>query len=534
MPASYWPFNALPLPSFSRASSATPSSTSMLSPASARGTSPTLSSFPFFFSSPPELSTSGTPSTFPHDVTSRGPLTPDQVMEMEEQDLFVVDRALMDFAAGTVDHDTAWISKEKDIRVNALWVHPIKSCRGVSLQKSVVTPQGLQYDRQWAIREVETEQMCTAREHPSMVLITSEIDEANNLLQVTFPAETSLPGFAVRLQAEDAEVRMSATIMHKKLLPPSYLPAFIPIPGTISADGFFPSPDEQLSTYFSKPVQFIQKSPFIEDIRTLAPPPVSKEMKANDQNGDWLTTDDLEYGLAKINGVKQERGAETGYADGYPVLLANEESFKNVQSSLDTAVYTPSDPTFGNLGPSFNKDAWRSKTLDIRRFRANVILGRGDESGEELDAWEEERWREVEFWGEEKEEMHDDVQIMNSSNEQDQDMEMTEVPADAKLSTLLMSGGKQSRTVKRGGMICVSRCGRCQLPNVNPETAEADKAVPYKLLAKYRRVDPAQKFTPIFGVNAVPQQSYGAIHVGDRVRVKKMNNWEVLGVASKN
>lgn len=45
---------------------------------------------------------------------------------MEEQDLFLVDKALMDFAAGTVDHDTAWISQEKDIRVNALWVHPIK------------------------------------------------------------------------------------------------------------------------------------------------------------------------------------------------------------------------------------------------------------------------------------------------------------------------------------------------------------------------------------------------------------------------
>ncbi|KAJ9115884.1 hypothetical protein QFC22_005027 [Naganishia vaughanmartiniae] len=477
-------------------------------------------------------------------------------MEMEEEDLFLVDRALMDFAAGAAEHDTAWISMEKDIRVNALWVHPIKSCRGVSLLKSIVTPQGLQYDRQWAIREVETEQMCTAREHPSMVLIIPEIDEAHNLLTVTFPEETGLPGFAVRLQVNDSEVRtwqrqvlmihvhrlvltvcdylsVSATIMHKKPLPPSYLPAYIPIPGTVLPDTFFPSPDEQLSIYFSKPVQFIQKSPFIEDIRTLVPPPVSKEMKVKGQEGDWLTTDDLEYGIAKINGVMQERGVETGYADGYPVLLANEESFKNVQSSLDTAIHTPSDATFGNLGHSFNKDAWKNKTLDVRRFRANVILGRGHDS-EELDAWEEERWREVEFWGEEKEDTLDRVQIMDSSDEQDQDMEMTETPVNAKVTAVSLLGGRKSRIVKRGGMICVSRCGRCQLPNVNPETAEADKAVPYKVLAKYRRVDPAQKFTPIFGVNAVPQQSYGTIHVGDRVRVKQMNNWEILGVASKD
>lgn len=30
-----------------------------------------------------------------------------------------------------------------------------------------------------------------------------------------------------------------------------------------------------------------------------------------------------------------------------------------------------------------------------------------------------------------------------------------------------------------------------QLPNVDPDNAEADKAVPYKIIAKYRRVDPA-------------------------------------------
>lgn len=30
-----------------------------------------------------------------------------------------------------------------------------------------------------------------------------------------------------------------------------------------------------------------------------------------------------------------------------------------------------------------------------------------------------------------------------------------------------------------------------QLPNVDPDNAEADKAVPYKIIARYRRVDPA-------------------------------------------
>ncbi|KAJ9108595.1 hypothetical protein QFC19_002311 [Naganishia cerealis] len=456
-------------------------------------------------------------------------------MELEEHDLFLVDRALMDFAAGAVDHDTAWTGKEKekekDIRVKVLWVHPIKSCRGVSLQKAVVTPQGLQYDRQWAIREVETEQMCTAREYPStdqgrlfqqMVLISPQIDEASNLLRVTFPVETGLPGFAVKLQVEDAEIRtwqrISPTIMHKKPLPPSFLPSYTSIPGTFPEDDLCPSPDEQLSTYFGKPVQFIRKSPFIEDIRTLAPPPVTKAMKENGQGHEWLKSEDLEYGFSKINGVKQERGVETGFADGYPVLLANEESFNNVQSSLNAAVQPTPDATFGNIGPTFDKDAWKTKTLDIRRFRANVIVARSGILGD----------------GMEQQETIDCVNIVDNEVDGDEDIKMTDTPADVKVRATALSGGRKSRMVKRGGMICVSRCGRCQLPNVNPDTAEADKAVPYKILAKYRRVDPAQKFTPIFGVNAVPQQLYGVIHVGDRVRVKKMNDWEVLGVASKD
>lgn len=40
-----------------------------------------------------------------------------------------------------------------------------------------------------------------------MVLITPEIDETNNLLIIRFPKRSGLPGFAVKLNAEDAEIR---------------------------------------------------------------------------------------------------------------------------------------------------------------------------------------------------------------------------------------------------------------------------------------------------------------------------------------
>ena len=47
-------------------------------------------------------------------------------MEWEDADLLSVDRALMDFAAGEADREEEWMREERDVRVKALWVHPIK------------------------------------------------------------------------------------------------------------------------------------------------------------------------------------------------------------------------------------------------------------------------------------------------------------------------------------------------------------------------------------------------------------------------
>ncbi|GHJ90111.1 hypothetical protein NliqN6_6513 [Naganishia liquefaciens] len=476
MPSSYWPFPAFPLSPFSRTASPTPSTTQ------------TAHAYFPFSSQTPALSTTDSPS---RDVS---PVTPAQEMEWEDADLLSVDRALMDFAAGEADREEEWMREERDVRVKALWVHPIKSCRGVSVQKSVVTSQGLQYDRQWAIREVETSQMCTAREYPSMVLIEPEIDEINNLLIVRFPEATGLPGFAVKLNVDESEIRtwqkVGPTIMHKKPLPAAFVPPHVPFVASVDPNL---TPSAQLSTYLSRPVQFIQKSPFEEDKRPLVPPPGSP---------DWLVGGDVEYA--------EKRGAETGFADGYPVLLASEESFRDIQASLEASLNPRGDSLFANIGPTFNKPVWQKKKLDLRRFRANVIVGSGPTSSDRVQAWEEETWRDVEFWGQAEE---DQVQVVEGED----DVTMNTDKAQ-----------QVGRFVRRGGMVCVSRCGRCQLPNVDPDNAEADKAVPYKIIAKYRRVDPAQKFTPIFGVNAVPREERSLVCVGDRVRVTGKNTWQVI------
>ena len=60
-----------------------------------------------------------------------------------------------------------------------------------------------------------------------------------------------------------------------------------------------------------------------------------------------------------------------------------------------------------------------------------------------------------------------------------------------------------------------------QLPNVHPETGIRDKAVPFKVLMKFRaNVEPRMKMKACMGVNGVPTVS-GMVRVGDCVLVKK-------------
>jgi len=122
----------------------------------------------------------------------------------------------------------------------------------------------------------------------------------------------------------------------------------------------------------------------------------------------------------------------------------------------------------GHVGTQGIDERWKTDSVPIERFRPNIILKGGGPFAE--DDWEE-------------------ITIGNE---------------DAPLITL------------------VSKCTRCLLPNVSPETGERDNAVPYKVLMKFRTgLDPAQKMKPCVGCNAVPSAD-GTVKVGDWVYVKKM------------
>ncbi|MBU3646859.1 MAG: MOSC domain-containing protein [Limnohabitans sp.] len=84
-----------------------------------------------------------------------------------------------------------------DARITALWVYPIKSCAGISLQQAVLTPTGLAHDRAWMVVDAEGD-MVTQRELPRMVKIQPALTHDTLVLHAPGQVDLELPLTAAR------------------------------------------------------------------------------------------------------------------------------------------------------------------------------------------------------------------------------------------------------------------------------------------------------------------------------------------------
>jgi uncharacterized protein YcbX len=126
--------------------------------------------------------------------------------------------------------------------------------------------------------------------------------------------------------------------------------------------------------------------------------------------------------------------------------------------------------------------------LTIERFRPNIIVrGRDDHP------WEEDTWKRV---------------------------RITTVLPDREMLFKL-------------DLDVVARCARCQVPNVNPDTAEKHAKEPWTELMKFRRVDqggPA-KYKPCFGMLCVPKNE-GIVMVGSTLEVLETTDKHLYNTAA--
>ncbi|KAF9532098.1 MOSC N-terminal beta barrel domain-containing protein [Crepidotus variabilis] len=306
------------------------------------------------------------------------------------------------------------------ITVSKILIHPIKSCKGLSVESVNYTHEGLENDRLWCVIDATKRTVITARESPKMVLILPTV-KSDGTLRVSFPNDSGCEPFSVPLNPDEEVMRTWESIPDLKLWS-------TPIDGYISEaiSGPKGTASAILSKYFEKPVHLLFKGP--------------------------------EPRIVEPTAAFPDLAATSKYQDMYPMLILSEESTIEVEKQLR-----------GYVGTQGIEERWKSDSIVIERFRPNIVVKGGGPFAE--DEWEE-------------------ISIGD--------------PGSAPRITL------------------VSKCTRCLLPNVDPATGEKDKAVPFKVLMKFRTgLDPKHKMKACVGCNAVPSGN-GTLRVGDIVHVRKM------------
>ena len=201
-------------------------------------------------------------------------------------------------------------SLTKDIVISQLFVHPIKSCRGISVDSSTYDQSGLTYDRMWLIIDAETNRFMTARELPIMVTIEPTIDVGANQLLIRVPLHSKGKGEVVLR----TPLNPSSEFLDKcQLIEP------ITIWATKDQSGYAVSreADDALSLFFGKAVRLVRKGP---RIRPSGP--------------------DTPEVVRSVTGAKKQYDQEQiRFQDFYPILLASQASLEHVRKSILASVY---------------------------------------------------------------------------------------------------------------------------------------------------------------------------------------------------
>lgn len=197
------------------------------------------------------------------------------------------------------------MTQPRQITISSLTYYPIKACRGFEVQSAQVERMGLQHDRRMMVSTPDG-QFLTQREYPRLALVTPTL--SNGWLELSAPGYDSL-----HLGVQTTGTPVSVDIWKSK--------------GVQAIDQ-----GEEAGQWFS----------------------------------DWLGTDvrlvHVADGYKRVVNEAYAVNADdhTGFADGYPILLASEEGLADLNSRLESPVpmnrFRPNVVVRG-CGP-FEEDSW--------------------------------------------------------------------------------------------------------------------------------------------------------------------------------
>ena len=340
-------------------------------------------------------------------------------------------------------------------KVKSLWVYPVKSCRGVELDRGAVISTGMEYDRIFCFAQLKSPfpvsastsdaeksahrwEFISQRHFPSMALVKTELwipDPASATYSETLPEVQSKGVIVVRFPYQPDGLRglmaRAAAILTGQESEKTFHIPFNPTAEQIKRN-----------KYFMGAMTIWKDSPQALNMTTVLPPELRYALGVRNPIGLFRVANDHLRDVFRCAPRKEQVGYQpvTGFADAYPLhimnLASNQDVARRVKDSLPR--------------------------LSVLRFRPNIII-----TGPQ--AYEEDSWKRIRI-------------------------------------------GDYDYYVS-------CRTARCLLPNTDQTTGEKHASEPYKTLQTYRRVDDGARKYHCLGMQMVPALEKSEIRVGDGIEV---------------
>jgi len=196
------------------------------------------------------------------------------------------------------------------LELSEIWIYPVKSLGGISLQEAQVTDRGLELDRRWLLVD-DSGRFLSQREYPELALFRPEI--VDGFLKITHRVNLESIDIELHPVFLDANCKMEVTVWDDTI------------------DAFEVSPNT--SKWFSKFLGFSVRLVYMPD----------ESERRLDPN--YAITGD------EIN----------SFSDAYPFLIIGQASLDDLNGRLEVAVpmnrFRPNF-VFAN-GEAFEEDSWR-------------------------------------------------------------------------------------------------------------------------------------------------------------------------------
>ncbi len=178
----------------------------------------------------------------------------------------------------------------KDVRVTGLWIYPIKSCQGISVDEIQIVKTGPQFDRQFMIVD-QMNQVLTLRTDKKLAGIRTVIQD--DILEISFLLSKTNQKINLNLK-KNSKIIQEITLWDSTLL------------AGVESDEV----NLALSQYLEKSVKLLR----------------------------YQSESFRDMGLYKTSSVQ-----ETMFTDANPILLTNEDSLKNINQKLESQNFEPSN-----------------------------------------------------------------------------------------------------------------------------------------------------------------------------------------------